>query len=511
MNIKKVIDNVGTFVELKRISSAYVVDYRNLSEEELRKALNKASSQYYFPENVLGAISQIQASPDRNLRILGPQMICAQLLQADDFSFEKREIEDNLIAWEQSLIDQSNEEIVKKNPEKRKNLEFFRFVLETAWDDDGISPDEKNLIEKIRIRLKVTETEFRIIEAQLGNFPKIGNTLHSRSDIEDVRRQLQSRGLIFTIRNSSGTDFDIIPDEIAGVMRTHFDLEIKEFGYRELLRHKTIRKKAYYEAVLKKSEIQFEPGQTMEQLQDDLVEYVKPSVLIGGLTPRDGLSIDDLKAWSADLGLPVSGTKTEFIQRIIEAYDRLIAREEDTEDPRKLWFEHFERLATRDIEFFRGQQLIQKDIEIERHFEAATNYLFEQKLRHKPLKLVGTAHPDGALSHGDRLMLWDNKSKESEVSLKEHLKQFERYIDAAEKPVSGFLVIGPSFTQDSAFIAMQFQVERNIPITLIKASDLKTIGERWDSRSSKSGSDPFPLGYFLQNGTFNLSLLDPIF
>lgn len=511
MNIKKVVENIGTVVELKRIASAYVVDYRNLSEPELRLAVLKAASQYYFPENIAVAIAGIQASSDRNLRILGPQMIFAQLLQADDFSCEKREIEDNLIAWEQSLIDQSNEELLKKNSEKRQNLEFFRFVLETAWGDGDITPDEKNLIERIRLRLKVTETEFRIIEAQLGNFPNPGNNLHTRTEIEDVRRQLQSRGIVFSIRNSGGTDFDVIPDETAKALRAHFGIEIRKFGYREMLRYKTVRKKAYYESTLKKLDIQFEPGQTVEQLQDDIVEYVKPSILLGGLSPRDGIPIDDLKNWCAELSLPVSGTKQEVIQRIIEAYDRLIAREENTEDLRALWYDHFERLAARDIAFFREQQLIQKDIEIERRFEEATNFLFEQKLHHKPLTLVGSAHPDGAISHGERLLLWDNKSKESEVSLKEHLKQFERYIEAAEKPVSGFMVIGPSFTKDSALTAMQFQVERNIPITLISASDLKTIGAKWDSRSEKAGSDPFPLGYLLQNGNFNLELLDPIF
>lgn len=511
MNIKKVIENIGTTLDLKRIASAYVVDYRNLSETELRAALTKAAQQYYYPENVASAIQDMQMSADRNLRIIGPRMLCWQVLQADDFSCEKRQVDDGIIAWEQSLIDLSNEELVRKNPTKRRNLDFFQFVLDTAWDDDGISPDEKNLIEKIRRRLKITETEFRILEAKLGNFPKPGNELHNRTEIEDVRRQLQNRGLLFTIRNSEGVDFDTIPNELAEVLRAHFGFEIREFGYRELLKYKVVRKKPYYESVLKKLEVDFEPNQTVEQLQGDLVEYIKPSVLLGGLSPRDGLPIEDLKTWSADLGLGVSGTKQDLIARIIGAYDRLIAREEDTEDPRVLWYEHFERLAVRDLPFFRRQQLVQKDLEVERHFEEATKYLFEQKLRHKPLKMVGNAHCDGAVSHGEKILMWDNKSKESDVSLKEHIKQFERYIDTSEKPVSGFLVIGPSFSSDSALLAMQFQVEKGIPITLIKASDLKSVADRWSCRSEKSGSDPFPLGYLLQIGNFNPELLASIF
>ena len=148
------------------------------------------------------------------------------------------------------------------------------------------------------------------------------------------------------------------------------------------------------------------------------------AILIGGISPKDGLSMDNLKKWCGNLDLMTSGTKSELIARITNHYDKLTSRNSESEDLRELWYEHYERFAARDREFLRAQQLIDKDLEMEARFEDATNFLFEVKLGHKPLKMVATEHADGMLSHGDSLILWDNKSKETDVNLGSHIKQF---------------------------------------------------------------------------------------
>ena len=43
MKISKVVDLIGTSISLKRIASAYVIDYRNLSDEAIRDALKKTA------------------------------------------------------------------------------------------------------------------------------------------------------------------------------------------------------------------------------------------------------------------------------------------------------------------------------------------------------------------------------------------------------------------------------------------------------------------------------------
>ncbi|MFT5029732.1 MAG: hypothetical protein ACI9VS_002176 [Candidatus Binatia bacterium] len=508
MNFEKAVDNIGTVNELKRIASAYVIDYRGLSEDEIKEALKKTAPQYYFQANVEKAIKECNLNADRENRTLSPLFLKHTVLHKDHFMCSKRETETDIITWEQSIIDRSNEDLFKSGSEKCKNLEFFKFVLETAWEhNDAISPDEKNLIEKIRFKLNITETEYRILEAKLAKFPKPGNQAHSHGEIDETRRLLQSKGLLFAVRDADGTDYDVIPDEIADTLRNVFGVEMRRHGYREMIKHKHVRSKAHLAETLKKCEMSPDPYASSEQLQELCIEQVRPSVLLGGISPKDGLPMGTLSKWCGELNLNISGVKSEKIERIIKFYDTLLEREETGEDERAVWYKYFEKFASREIGFLRGQQLIEKDLEIEKKFEEATRYLFEQKFNHKPLTQVGSNHPDGLISFRDALILWDNKSKETCVNLKDHLKQFDGYVRAAEKRVACFLVIGPDFTPESGVLAMQYQVENSVTITLITAEELKNLAENWCQRQKDKGESSFPLGYLIQPGRFRPDLV----
>lgn len=511
MQLDKVVDNIGTVTELKRVSSAYVIDYRALSELEIREALKKTAPQYYHQPNVEAAMSRMLRSDSRNTRILSSLILKKVLLNKDDFACLKRDTEDEVTAWEQSIIDNSNEEIVRKNSERRHSVELFEFLVDTAWqNNDSISCDENNLIEKIRNRMRITDQEHRTVEAKLGKFPTIGNRLHTRSEIEDVRRGLQSEGLLFSLRDSSGDDFDVIPEEIAVPMRKVFGVEMRDYGYRELLDTKYVRSKSYLSDVLRRGEIVVERGTGLEELKQQVIDHLKPSEVLGGYSPKDGLSTNDLRKWCGDLGIAVSGPKNELVARIIEAFDLLRQLASSATDERAIFYEYYDDLAHRRADALRAQQVIQKDIEIERHFESATDYLFSNHLGHKPLSMLGTAHADGALSHQDKLIFWDNKSKESAVNLADHIRQFDGYIRGADKPVAGFLVVGPSFTEDSSIVAMQYQVQNGVPICLITASELKAVAESWSGQKTKNEETKFPLGYLIQTGRFNPALLGGI-
>ncbi|MFX3681371.1 MAG: SAP domain-containing protein [bacterium] len=508
MKISKAIDSIGTVTELKRIASAYVIDYRNLSDDEIRKALHKTIPQYHFEANIEATLKDLFFEQPRQHRILSQLILKETLLQKDHFLSSRKETEDAVIEYQQSIVDRSNVDLIQKSSQRSHWIELFQFVVETAWENNSaISVDEKNLIEKLRERLRITDREYRIIEAKLGKFPKDGNELNTRSEIEETRRLLQTKGILFSIRNSDGVDFDLIPEEIATTIRRLLSIEIKRHGYTELVSSKYIRSKSHYFDVLKKCEIEVDKRSGVEELQEVIVDQVSPSILLGGVSPRDGLDIAVLKKWCADLGIPVSGTKPDIISRIIQFYDQLLEKDESISDPRETWYEHFEKFASRDLVFLRSQQLIDKDLECESRFEDATDFLFEKRLHHKPLKLIGTAHADGMLSYQDKIICWDNKSKESPVHLKDHIKQFEGYIKAAERPVAGFWVIGPSFTPESSLLAMQFTVECGATITLIEAGVLKGIAERWHKKGGSKSDDPFPLGYMLQPGMLNEQLI----
>ena len=50
MKFEECIKNVSTFLDLKRIATPYVIDYRKLNEEALKNAMQITAPQYYHPE-----------------------------------------------------------------------------------------------------------------------------------------------------------------------------------------------------------------------------------------------------------------------------------------------------------------------------------------------------------------------------------------------------------------------------------------------------------------------------
>jgi hypothetical protein len=504
MNFEKITNGFGTMLALKRFASAYVTDHTRLSEKELISALRKTAPQFYHHKNVKTALDNCILNADRDIRTIAPILLKEVLLNCDEFTSPENKTDDAITNWEQENINISNESTNKKSNSRYEDLHLFEFVLSVAWEnDDSISVDEKNLIDKIRDKLFISEREYRIIEARLGQFPSPNNELHTRTDIQQVRKYLQSLGLLASIRNSDGVDYDVIPEEISTELRKLFNTEIRSYGYEQMLKVKYVKSKDWLKETLNKCNYKVDGNPSVSELQEMIYERVIPSILIGGVSPKDGLSIENIKKWCGDIALPISGTKAELTSRIIAFYDNLTARVEDEGDPRVIWYEHYEKFAERDRDFLRSQQLIDKDLEMEARFESATDYLFEVKLGHKPLKMVGSEHADGTLSYRDGLILWDNKSKESQVSLAAHAKQFIRYINQSEKRVEGFIVLGPAFTDDSAAEAMRIFVETRTPISLITAGELKNLADEWSALDKGT----FNLGYLIAPGRFNRNLI----
>ena len=244
---------------------------------------------------------------------------------------------------------------------------------------------------------------------------------------------------------------------------------------------------------------------TLNQMKGRVIAAVRPSVVLGGDSPRGGLNSQDLAAWCADLGLNVAGLKDDRIERIIRHYDQLELHGAEEGDEREVWYHYFTELASRDTDILRKQHVIERDSEIDGYFEDATTYLFETKLNLSPLRQAGTEHSDGLLSFEDKWVMWDNKSSGSPIRLKDFLRQFDSYMDRAEKDVPVFLVVAPSFTPESDTTALRYTAEhigRNI--VLIEAEELKELAELWSNQDNKNRSEPFPLGMLARPGRFNL-------
>lgn len=498
------IKNVPTFTDLKRIAAEYVIDYRRLSFEELETAMLKTAPQYYNEVNIRKTVDFFRLNQNRDMRILFDIIIRQILLNADDFTEEQKSVNDKVIAYEQYIVDLANEDDSGKTV---GSLDFFHYVLEAAWEhNDDVSTDEQNLINKIKKKLNITDKEYCILEAKIGKYPTPGNILHTKDTIADIRRLMQQKGILLPIRDSNNTNYDIIPEEIAQILCNIYHCDIKQYSFEQLLDNKFIKNKKYFSDMLSKANIHYPQNPTLTQLKDIILERMTAHEIIGGFSPNDGLDKSTLQNWCTTLNISTSGTKPELINRIITYYNGIKKIKKNTSDEREQYYHYFTALAQRDLKTLRQQGVIDKDLECEHKFELATNYIFEAIFKNKPLIMSGSEHPDGMLSFNDKLIMWDNKSKESPVCLSEHIKQFDRYIKNSQKPVSVFIVIGPSFTDDSVKECAKYSLNNDTLILLITAEELKKLAEEFNSKHN-SDDEALPLGVFRQNGRFNPELI----
>ncbi len=510
MNFIQIVEQIPNITIAKRIAAAYVADYRRLEFDEIKEFLCKTEKQYTSYENIAARLDEIRLDSNRAVRIISPILLRDYLLNRDDFISSYKDTESAIISYEKEIIDESNNFDISKIS---KDLDLFKYMLDTAWVyNNDISVDEKNLLEALRKYLSISIREQHVLEAKSGRFPNPENSLHTFSDIETARKALQSKGLLLSIKNSDGLLCDIIPDDVACELRKYYGLEIRDFGYEKLVDYvaKKTKKQYLLDIVNKASKnyntakIEISSNPTVSELKSVILKSIKPTNLLGGFSVYDGLNVEDLANWCADLGLSVSGNKKSLIDRILNYYDNIRRIELKTQDSREELFNVYEQLAFRDLKFLRANGIIEKDLQCEHLFEDATNYIFEKLLLNKPLTLTGTEHPDGKLTFKDKYILWDNKSKESPVNLKDHILQFDRYIKSSDKDVVVFLVIAPEFTAQSVQECVDYTLNNDTQILLITASELKTVADIWNK---KHQGEMFNLGYFKQNGRFDISLL----
>ena len=511
MDFLKFVEQVPNITVAKRIASAYVADYRRLELEEIKAFLCKTAKQYTSYENISNRLEEIKLDGNRAVRIIAPILLRDYLLDQDDFISPCKDTDTAILNYEKAIVDESNDFEMGKIS---KDLALFKHMLDTAWAfNENISVDEKNLLEALRKYLSISIKEQQIIEAKSGRFPNPQNALHTFDDIETTRKLLQSKGLLVCIKNSDGVMCDMIPDDIAAEIRKYYGIEIRSFGYEKLVDYVVKKTKKQYlidivtkaSKYYKKANFEISNNPTVNELKGIIMKSIQPSNLIGGFSAYDGMNVDDLYDWCSDLGLVVSGTKKALIERILNYYDSVRRIELKTEDTREKLVAVFDELAHRDLKFLRANNIIEKDLQCEHYFEDATNYIFEKMLLNKPLTLTGTDHPDGKLSFKDRYVMWDNKSKESPVNLKDHIQQFDRYIKNSDKEVAVFMVIAPEFTAQSIQECVDYSLNNDTQILLITANELKTVAEMWNK---KHNGEMFNLGYFKQNGRFDIKLLN---
>ncbi len=366
-------------------------------------------------------------------------------------------------------------------------VDVFKAVLEVALDDDELSSSELRLIHKLREKVGLSERAKKLILAQMNNYPRTGNSVHSHSDFKDALIDLQRRGVVMYCNKLDGGVY-VVPEEMVAAIRRALDIELSIAAWSQLL---DSLGGSHLSTILEQTGLP--KSGTKEQKRDRIIAV--------GTQPTAALSIlssqDLYEVCSSLPGAKVSGTKMERLDRIIDYFANLVRKEISSEaTPGERYYQYYSELAARDRESLLTNKVIKKDIEMERAFEEGTRYLFTERLGLLLLEFSGNDHPDGGFQfrRSDDILMWDNKSKETQYDFPpSHVKQFKRYIRDSEKRVSCFMVIVPTIDEDKCEEnALRLKVEsgQDTDVALIEAEDLVWVAENWREFERKGGFDP---------------------
>ena len=374
-----------------------------------------------------------------------------------------------------------------------QHVDILKDVLRSALADDHITVGELKLLQVLRDSLGMSEAVFRIVLAKLEHFPQPGNVLNTPSECRDVLNRLQRGGIVFHCNKADGSPY-VIPDEIRASVMDALGLELGLNAWELLLEHLTVNQ---LKQVLSTKDLPTS-GPKLNLKGRVMSSGMRPSRVLGILSSQELH-----KLCSSLPGVPVSGTKAERVQRIIGYFANLITKEvSDEASPGERFYKYLPELARRDRENLLANQIITKDIDIERGFEAATRFLFESRLGADLMEMEGTEHPDGCVRFGGRrkargdVLMWDNKSTEGTYSFPpSHLRQFKRYIRDSGDPVACFLVVVAKPDDSAMDRVWQLAAQcDSTEIAVIAAEDLGWVAEEWWSNNP--------------DGRFNLEVLN---
>ena len=466
-------------------------------EDRLREQIIQSRSELATPERIAQAFAGLET--EEGARILF-DAISTSLLSSPDLRASYEDLFASVQAFEQSIIDESK---CSKclDLSDQKAIDIYKAVLEVALEDDEITPDERNLLERLRRKVKISRHEHRLLEAGLGKFPKPGNELHSHDDFKEALKQLQFAGVVFYCNRLDDDRNIVLPEEIAPGVKETIGFEMKTET--QALLHESLTNEQLRAALLANG-LPISGSKT-ERSERLIKAGCKPSEVLAALMTSD------LAAICKKLqGVTVSGSKQERIDRIIDYFASLVSKmPESSDDPRAVYYEYLEEFAHRDNKNLYQMKLIKHDRDMERGFEEGTRYLFEVKLGQQLIEMPGTDHADGGVEFPNgELLLWDNKGKESVYTFpKSHLDQFRRYIRESVKRVSVFLVIVPEYDPAARLQALKLKhlTDTDSDVALISAADLKYVAEMWP-KHSKEGA--FSLEVFNATGILERSELN---
>lgn len=485
-------------VFLSRVVDSFISsDVPRGDEDRLREQILQYRSELSAQERITQAFTGLETR--EGARILF-DAIATSLLSSPDLRSSYEGLFASVQAFEQSIIDESKCTKCLDLADQRA-IDIYQAVLEVALEDDEITADERNLLERLRKKIKVSRHEHRLLEARLGKFPKPDNELHSHEDFKEALKQLQFAGIVFYCNRLDEDRNIILPEEIASSVKKTIGFEMK--AETQTLLHEALTNDQLRTALLTNGLPV--SGSKTDRSARLIKAGCKPSEVLGALMTSDLATICKKLQ-----GVNVSGSKQERIDRIVDYFASLVQKmPEDTDDPRAVFYEYLEEFAARDNQNLYQMKLIKHDRDMERGFEEGTRYLFEAKLGQQLIEMHGSDHADGGVEfRSGELLLWDNKGKESVYTFpKSHMDQFRRYIRESVTRVNVFLVIVPEWEPSARMQALKLKhlADTDTDVALISASDLKYVAETW-TKYAKEGA--FSLEVFNATGILDRSELN---
>lgn len=483
---------------LNRIVSSFIRDVRIDDEDEMRSVILRNIPEFKNEERILKNLDFLE--DPRDIEVLN-ELILICMVQFNDYLASSSELIDAVFEMQDKIVEdgQDSKYLASAVPEESANI--YEAVLEAAWSkDDSLNAHEKNILEVLRINLGLSRRHHRLIESKIGRFPREGNKAYSIRQVENALKDLQQKGIL--LRFKTEDEYFVIPEEIIRTVRYARGGELKTSAFNTLLNQLTVNQ---LRSILEANNRRV--SGTKVELVSRLQRFnLLPSEVL------DILNVAELNDVMDSLeDIRKSGTKAEKISNIIDHFEHYATPQtSDPTDDRAKFYDVFDLVASRDYSSLRKMGLIQKDIEVERLFEAATEYLFEKKLNLPLMELPGTAHADGRLKiDGKQVLLWDNKSTETPYYFPdEHVDQFLGYIRADVMRPTVFLVVVSDYTDAAIHQAQKLKAfsDTDTDVALIKAIDLKYVAEHWKEYSAKK-APAFNLQLFNLTGGLTRDIL----
>ncbi|MBO8172363.1 MAG: SAP domain-containing protein [Bacillaceae bacterium] len=473
---------------LSKTVDSFVKDVKFSDEEEMREMILKNIEEFKNEDRLKSRLNFLET--DRDIALLN-EICLLCLLDQEGYLLKESELFSKVEQYEKDIVKNSQDSDFVEQSIPESSQRIYTAVLKAAWNrDEDLNPHEVHILNVLRQELNLSKRDHYLLESIIGRFPQKGNKLHSHKQIDRSLKDLQSRGLV--LRFKTDDVYYVIPEEISRTIRYSLGGELRNDAYQKMLSEFNV-------VDLKKVLNEFElitTGTKSELIERITKHNILPSSFLYVF------SSSELTGFLRNLeGVKISGTKEEKIQNIIDYYEELmIATPSDPTDERAKYYDFFEELASRQYKKLRANKIIQKDIDVERYFELATQYIFEKKLGLELQIMKGSRHADGKINCGsNEVVLWDNKSTEEPYQFpQEHFDQFLGYIRSEAKRVTTFLVIASEFTNEAENQAQKLKAfsGEDTDVSLISAKDLKFLAEEWKNYSGQ------------KKPVFNMNILD---